>query len=109
MAKEQPIANLSQQLEKIKQAFNEYKSVSESLNSSVGNTAGTGMSKVSKSVWKTMTDYFNKFPELFFGKAIKSRMLSLPPKIAHKRSNPKAMPPCGGAPYSNAPSRKPNL
>ena len=69
MAKEQPIANLSQQLEKIKQAFNEYKSVSESLNSSVGNTAGTGMSKVSKSVWKTMTDYFNKFPELFFGKS----------------------------------------
>src|SRR4051794_20460280 len=27
-------------------------------------------------------------PELFFGKAIKSRMLSVPPRIAHKRSKP---------------------
>src|SRR5580693_5743566 len=48
-------------------------------------------------------------PLLFLGNAIKSRMLSLPPRIAQSRSNPKAMPPCGGAPYSKAPNRKPNL
>src|SRR5699024_6432038 len=48
-------------------------------------------------------------PILFFGKAIKSRILSLPPKIAQSRSNPKAIPPCGGAPYSKAPSRNPNF
>src|SRR6185437_12745286 len=48
-------------------------------------------------------------PLLFLGNAIKSRILSLPPRIAHNRSNPKAIPPCGGAPYSKAPSRNPNL
>src|ERR1700722_4228491 len=48
-------------------------------------------------------------PLLFLGKAIKSRMLSLPPRIAQSRSKPKAIPPCGGAPYSKAPNRKPNL
>jgi len=29
-------------------------------------------------------------PELFFGKAIKSRMLSLPPSMAHSLSKPKS-------------------
>ena len=37
-------------------------------------------------------------PELFFGKAIKSRMVSCPPRIATNLSNPNANPPCGGAP-----------
>jgi hypothetical protein len=37
-------------------------------------------------------------PLLFLGKAMKSRILSLPPRIAQSRSNPKAIPPCGGAP-----------
>ena len=47
-------------------------------------------------------------PVLFLGKAMKSRMLLLPDITAHNLSKPKAMPPCGGAPYSKAPSRKPN-
>ncbi len=44
-------------------------------------------------------------PELFFGNAIKSRIVSCPPKIATNRSKPKAIPPCGGAPYSKAQKR----
>jgi hypothetical protein len=47
-------------------------------------------------------------PELFLGKAMKSRMLSAPPNREQSRSKPKAMPPWGGAPYSKASSRKPN-
>ena len=47
-------------------------------------------------------------PELFLGNAIKSLIFSCPPIIAHNRSNPKAIPPCGGAPYSNASIKKPN-
>src|SRR5690554_4204697 len=47
-------------------------------------------------------------PELFLGNAIKSRMVSCPPKIATKRSKPKAKPPCGGAPTWKAFIRKPN-
>jgi len=33
------------------------------------------------------------------GNAIKSLIVSCPPKIATKRSSPNAKPPCGGAPY----------
>ena len=35
---------------------------------------------------------------MFFGKAIKSLIVSCPPRIATNLSNPKANPPCGGAP-----------
>ena len=47
-------------------------------------------------------------PALFFGKAMKSLMESAPPKSEQKRSNPKAMPPWGGAPYLKAFIRNPN-
>src|SRR6266404_130104 len=44
-----------------------------------------------------------------FGKAITSRMLSAPVISMARRSSPKAMPPCGGAPNLSASSRKPNF
>jgi hypothetical protein len=47
-------------------------------------------------------------PELFLGKAIKSLITSAPPNKEHKRSKPKAIPPCGGAPNSKAFIKKPN-
>ena len=43
-----------------------------------------------------------------FGKAITSRMLSQPPISITTRSRPYARPACGGTPYLNASSRKPN-
>src|SRR3954468_22845862 len=43
------------------------------------------------------------------GKAITSGMESAPAMSATMRSRPKAMPPCGGAPYWRLSSRKPNL
>src|SRR3546814_2131544 len=43
------------------------------------------------------------------GKAITSRIDSVPAISAAMRSMPKAMPPCGGAPYLSASSRKPNF
>ena len=43
-------------------------------------------------------------PLAVFGKAITSRMLEVPHKIAMRRSKPSAMPPCGGAPYLKASS-----
>jgi LysM repeat protein len=45
----------------------------------------------------------------FLGKAITSRMLGSSASSITRRSMPGAMPPCGGAPYSNASSRWPNL
>ena len=47
-------------------------------------------------------------PALFYGKAMKSRMTSAPPRIDTNLSKPKAKPPCGGAPYSKALIKKPN-
>src|SRR5436190_19694472 len=48
-------------------------------------------------------------PALFFGKAMNSRISLRPPKSDTQRSKPNAAPPCGGAPYSKASMRKPNL
>src|SRR5690606_12229938 len=47
--------------------------------------------------------------EVVLGKAMTSRIDSVPAISAAMRSMPKAMPPCGGAPYLSASSRKPNL
>ena len=47
-------------------------------------------------------------PEAVFGKAITSRIVSAPASSMITRSQPKAMPPCGGGPNLNASSRKPN-
>src|SRR5215210_6045495 len=49
----------------------------------------------------------NPPPDL--GKAMTSRIDSVPASRATIRSQPKAMPPCGGAPYLNASRRKPNF
>ena len=43
------------------------------------------------------------------GKAITSRIDSAPAINVTRRSKPNARPPCGGAPYCNASSRKPNF
>ncbi len=47
-------------------------------------------------------------PAVFFGKAITSRIVLSPAMSMTSRSSPGAIPPCGGAPYLNASSRKPN-
>ena len=44
-----------------------------------------------------------------FGKAMTSRIESVPASSAAIRSQPNAMPPCGGAPNLKASSRKPNF
>ena len=44
-----------------------------------------------------------------FGKAITSRILVAPVISITRRSKPNARPPCGGQPYFNAVSKKPNL
>src|SRR5215467_1687110 len=46
-------------------------------------------------------------PRAVFGKGITSRIELSPARIITIRSRPSAMPPCGGAPYSSASSRKP--
>ena len=46
-------------------------------------------------------------PLWFLGKAITSRMFVVPASIMVKRSKPRAMPPCGGAPNLRASSKKP--
>src|SRR6185369_4367706 len=48
-------------------------------------------------------------PFCVLGKAITSRIESLPVNSMIRRSIPKAIPPWGGVPKSNASSRKPNL
>jgi hypothetical protein len=68
MSQEKPIANLSQQLIKIRESFNQLGNISNSLDETVGNTNGKGMAAVSNNIWKSILSYFNKFPEIFFGK-----------------------------------------
>jgi len=68
MSQEKPIANLSQQLIKIRESFNQLGNISKSLDNNVGNTNGKGMAAVSNNIWKSILSYFNKFPEIFFGK-----------------------------------------
>jgi hypothetical protein len=48
-------------------------------------------------------------PEDTFGNAMTSRMESASDSSAWIRSSPNATPPCGGGPYLNASSRKPNF
>src|SRR5271169_770807 len=48
------------------------------------------------------------WPEAALGNAITSRMVGAPASSMHTRSQPNAMPPCGGGPYLNASSRNPN-
>ena len=48
------------------------------------------------------------WPEAALGKAMTSRMLSRPVSSMSRRSQPNAMPPCGGGPKRRASSRKPN-
>jgi hypothetical protein len=68
MSQEKPIANLSEQLNKIRESFKQLKNVSDSLDSTVGNTNGKGMAAVTDIIWKSILSYFSRFPEIFFGK-----------------------------------------
>ena len=68
MPKEKSLANLSQQLEKIRQALNQYEITSKVIDTQVGPSAATGIPSIVKSIKKSIKDYFNRFPELFFGK-----------------------------------------
>ena len=69
------------------------------------------MPKSRNCILSTEEGEFSMRPEALFvlGKAIISRIESSPVSRAINRSKPKAMPPWGGAPYSKASSRKPNL
>lgn len=68
MSQEKPIANLSEQLNKIRESFRQLKNVSDSLDNTVGNTNGKGMAAVTNNIWKSILSYFSRFPEIFFGK-----------------------------------------
>jgi hypothetical protein len=68
MAQELPIANLSQQLNKARESFDQIKNVSKSLDETVGNTNAKGMAVVTNNIWKSILSYFSKFSEIFFGK-----------------------------------------
>src|SRR5690625_726016 len=46
--------------------------------------------------------------EAVFGKRMVSRKFVFPARSITSRSNPSAIPPCGGVPYSRACSKKPN-
>ncbi len=49
------------------------------------------------------------YPLPVFGNAMTSRIESVPDSSAQMRSQPNAIPPCGGAPYFSPSSRKPNF
>lgn len=68
MSQEKPIANLSEQLNKIRESFKQLKNVSDSLDDTVGSTNAKGVAAVSNNIWKSILSYFRKFPEIFFGK-----------------------------------------
>jgi hypothetical protein len=68
MAQELPIANLSQQLNKARESFDQIKNVSKTLDETVGNTNAKGMAVVTNNIWKSILSYFSKFSEIFFGK-----------------------------------------
>ena len=68
MSQEKPIANLSEQLNRIRESFKQLKNVSDSLDNTVGNTNGRGMAAVTNNIWKSILSYFSRFPEIFFGK-----------------------------------------
>jgi len=68
MSQQQTVANLSQQLEKIRQALNQFEITSKAMDQQVGPTAATGLAAVVKSLKRSIKSYFNRFPELFFGK-----------------------------------------
>ncbi len=51
--------------------------------------------------------HMRSLPRAVFGNGITSRMDDSPARIITRRSSPSAIPPCGGAPYSNASSKNP--
>src|SRR5262249_26210773 len=67
----------------------------------------------SSSSWRRSTgvgaSVMRSVPFWVLGKAITSRSDSAPHRSMVNRSTPNAIPPCGGGPYLNASSRKPNL
>src|SRR5579863_48984 len=63
--------------------------------------------------WTSLTgegaSVIRQIPFCVFGKAITSRIELSPARSMTRRSSPKAIPPWGGAPYSRASNRNPNL
>src|SRR5690348_13776405 len=72
---------------------------------------GLRMAMPSSRNWRSGTEdgasHIKSVPRAVFGKGITSRIEVSPARIITSRSRPSAMPPCGGAPYSSASSRKP--
>ncbi len=61
--------------------------------------------------WRSGTgegaSHIRSVPRAVLGNGMTSRIEVSPARIMTRRSKPRAMPPCGGAPYSSASSRKP--
>jgi len=68
MAQNTQLARLSDELEKIRKALDQYTHVNNTLKNSK-KTNATGLSAVLKNIWTTLKDYTSKLPELFFGKS----------------------------------------
>ena len=68
MSQEKPIANLSEQLNKSREALNQIKNVSKTLDDTVGNTNAKGVGAVTDTIWRSLLSYFSKIPDLFFGR-----------------------------------------
>lgn len=69
MSQEHTLANLSNQIEKIRQAFNQYSITSTAIDNTVGHSAATGLPAIIKKTKKSIKDYFKALPEIFFGKS----------------------------------------
>jgi hypothetical protein len=69
MSQEKTLANLSDQIEKIRQAFNQYSITSTAIDNTIGDSAATGLPAIVKKIKKSIKDYFKAFPEIFFGKS----------------------------------------
>ena len=53
MSQEKPIANLSEQLNKSREALNQIKNVSKTLDDTVGNTNAKGVGAVTDTIWRS--------------------------------------------------------
>ena len=68
MPQQKPLANLSAEYLNLKKILNSYNNVNSTLEITVGDTNGTGMSMGIHAFWKSLKASFDKIPDLFFGK-----------------------------------------
>ena len=68
MPQQKPLANLSAEYLNLKKILNSYNNVNSTLEITVGDTNGKGMSKGTHAFWKSLKASFDKIPDLFFGK-----------------------------------------